>query len=59
VAELRAQFGDQPLSAVINDLLRAALDHGRLNRLVTGMIEEAGWPSGEAYERVLAQWLAD
>lgn len=59
VEEIRAEFGEQPISTTINSLLHSALDHARLNRLVDNMIDEAGQPSDEAYERVLAQWFAD
>ena len=44
---------------VINELLHAGLAQERLAELVVEMSAEAGPSSREAYERVLAQWLAD
>jgi hypothetical protein len=57
--EIRAQVGGRALSAVINELLYAALAQERLGQLVDEMEQEAGAPSPEAYERVLAQWFAE
>jgi hypothetical protein len=57
VNEIRAQFGGRALSTSINELLYAALAQERLGRLVDEMEQEAGPPSAEAYERVLAQWF--
>jgi fructose-1,6-bisphosphatase/sedoheptulose 1,7-bisphosphatase-like protein len=59
VDEIRAQFGGRALSTSINDLLYAALAQERLGQLVDEMEQEAGPPSAEAYERVLAQWFAE
>jgi hypothetical protein len=59
VDEIRAQFGGRALSTSINDLLYAALAQKRLGQLVDEMEQEAGPPSAEAYERVLAQWFAE
>ncbi|MGC8512352.1 MAG: hypothetical protein ACP5P1_04835 [Acidimicrobiales bacterium] len=59
VEEIRAQFGGRALSASINELLYAALAQERLGELVEEMEQEAGTPSPEAYERVLAQWFAE
>ena len=59
VDEIRAQFGGRALSTVINELLHVALAQERLAELVEEMEAEAGPASAEAYERVLAQWLAD
>jgi hypothetical protein len=59
VDEIRAQFGGRALSASINELLYAALAQERVVELVDEMEEEAGAPSPEAYERVLAQWFAE
>jgi len=36
-----------------------ALAQERLGELVDEMAQEAGAPSSEAYERVLAQWFAE
>jgi hypothetical protein len=57
--EIRAQVGGRALSASINELLYAALAQERLGQLVDEMEQEAGAPSPEAYERVLAQWFAE
>lgn len=57
--EIRAQVGGRALSASINELLYAALAQERLGQLVEEMEQEAGPPSPEAYERVLAQWFAE
>jgi len=57
VEEIRELFGERPLSASINDLLRSALVQHRLGHLVDQMEEEAGQASPEAYERVFAQWF--
>jgi hypothetical protein len=57
VNEIRAQFGGRALSTSINELLYAALAQERLGQLVDEMEQEAGPPSAEAYERVLAQWF--
>jgi hypothetical protein len=59
VDEIRAQFGDRALSTSINELLYAALAQERLAELVDDMELEAGHPSPEAFERVLAEWFAD
>jgi hypothetical protein len=59
VDEIRAQFGGRALSTSINGLLYAALAQERLSELVDDMEQEAGSPSSEAYERVLAQWFAE
>jgi hypothetical protein len=59
VDEIRAQFGGRALSASINELLHAALAQERLGELVDEMEQEAGAPSPDAYERVLAQWFAE
>ncbi|MHB1711534.1 MAG: hypothetical protein ACYCV7_09040 [Acidimicrobiales bacterium] len=58
VDEIRAHFGGRALSTSINDLLYEALAQERLGQLVEEMEQEAGPPSPEAYERVLAQWFA-
>ena len=57
VEEIRELFGEQPLSASINELLQGALVQHRLGLLVDQMEEEAGSASPEAYERVFAQWF--
>lgn len=59
VDEIRVQFGGRPLSTSINELLHAALAQRRLAELVGELEQEAGSPSPEAYERVLAQWFAE
>jgi hypothetical protein len=59
VDEIRAQFGAQTLSASINELLYLALARERLTELVDEMEREAGHPSQEAFDRVLAAWFAD
>lgn len=59
VDEIRAQFGGRALSTSINELLYAALAQERLGQLVDEMEQEAGSPSPEAYERVLAQWFVE
>jgi len=59
VDEIRAQFGGRALSTSINELLHVALAQERLGELVDEMEQEAGAPSPEAYERVLAQWFAE
>ena len=59
VDEIRAQFGGRALSASINELLYAALAQEHLGELVDEMEREAGTPSQEAYDRVLAQWFAE
>jgi hypothetical protein len=59
VDEIRAQFRGRALSASINELLHAALAQERVGELVEEMEDEAGAPSPEAYERVLAQWFAE
>lgn len=59
VDEIRAQFGGRALSTSINELLYVALAQERLGELVDEMEREAGPPSPEAYERVLAQWFAE
>ncbi len=59
VDEIRAQFGGRALSTSINELLYAALAQEQLGELVDEMEQEAGAPSPEAYERVLAQWFAE
>jgi hypothetical protein len=59
VDEIRAQFAGRALSASINELLYAALAQERLSQLVDEMEQEAGPPSPEAYERVVAQWFAE
>lgn len=58
VDEIRSQFGGRALSTSINELLYAALAQERLGELVDEMEQEAGAPSPEAYQRVLAQWFA-
>lgn len=57
--ELRAQVGGRALSTSINELLYAALAQEHLSQLVDEMEQEAGAPSPEAYDRVLAQWFAE
>lgn len=57
VAEIRAQAGGRALSASVNELLQAALAAQRLAQLVEEMEQEAGPPSAEAFDRVLAQWF--
>lgn len=57
VDEIRAQFAGRALSASINELLYAALDHEHLGELVDELEREAGAPSPEAFDRVLAQWF--
>ncbi len=57
VDEIRAQFGGRALSTSINELLYAALAQERLSQLVNEMEQEAGSPSPETYDRVLAQWF--
>jgi hypothetical protein len=59
VDEIRAQFGGRALSASINELLYAALAQEHLGELVDEMEREAGTPSQEVYDRVLAQWFAE
>lgn len=59
VEEIRADFGGQALSTMVNDLLRAAMAQERLAELVEEMITEAGPPSQEDYDRVWAEWLAE
>jgi hypothetical protein len=59
VDEIRAQFGGRALSASINEMLYAALAQEHLGQLVDEMEREAGTPSQEAYDRVLAQWFAE
>ena len=59
VDEIRAQFGGRALSTSINELLYAALAQEHLGELVDEMEREAGAPSQEAYDRVLAQWFAE
>jgi hypothetical protein len=59
VEEIRAQFGGRALSTSVNELLYAALAQERLGQLVDEMAQEAGPPSPEAYERVLAQWFVE
>lgn len=48
-----------PSRPSINELLYAALAQQRLGELVDEMEQEAGAPSPEVYERVLAQWFAE
>jgi hypothetical protein len=59
VDEIRARFGGRALSTSINELLYAALAQEHLGELVDEMEREAGTPSQEAYDRVLAQWFAE
>ena len=59
VDEIRAHFGSRGLSTVINELLHVALAQERLAELVEEMEAEAGPAPAEAYESVMAQWLAD
>jgi hypothetical protein len=59
VDEIRAQFEGRALSTSINELLYVALAQERLGELVDEMEREAGPPSPEAYERILAQWFAE
>jgi hypothetical protein len=58
VDEIRSRLGGRALSTSINDLLYTALAQERLGELVEEMEQEAGPPSPESYERVLAQWFA-
>ncbi len=57
--ELRAQVGGRALSTSINELLYTALAQEHLGQLVDEMEQQAGAPSPDAYERVLAQWFAE
>jgi uncharacterized protein (DUF4415 family) len=57
--ELRAELGGRALSTSINELLYGALAQEHLRQLVDEMEQEAGAPSPEAYERVLAQWFGE
>ncbi len=59
VNEIRSQFGNRALSTSINGLLYAALAQERLGELIDEMERDAGRPSAEAFERVLAEWFAD
>jgi hypothetical protein len=59
VDEIRSHFGGQALSTSINELLHVAFAQERLAGLVDEMEQEAGPPSPEAYQRVLAQWFAE
>ncbi len=59
VDEIRAQFAGRALSTSINELLYAALAQEHLGELVDEIEREAGTPSPEAYDRVLAQWFAE
>ncbi|MHB8504843.1 MAG: hypothetical protein ACYDEN_03860 [Acidimicrobiales bacterium] len=59
VDEIRAQFGGRALSTSINELLYAALAQEHLGEVVDALEREAGTPSPEAYDRVLAQWFAE
>lgn len=59
VDEIREHFGGRALSTSINELLYAALAQERLAELVDEMEQEAGPPSADAFERVLAQWFAE
>lgn len=59
VDEIREQSAGRPLSTSINELLHSALAQQRLGEFVDDMIAEAGAPSEQAYERVLAQWFVE
>jgi uncharacterized protein (DUF4415 family) len=59
VDELRAHLGGRALSTSINELLYVALAQERLAELVDEMEREAGPPSADSYERVMAKWFAE
>jgi hypothetical protein len=57
--EVRAHFGGEALSTVVNELLHAAMAQERLAELVEEMIAESGPPTQEDYDRVWEEWLAE